>query len=214
MNNSGIPLSNAIEALYKALRMPMPRAIEGCPDPKQLCRLLNKRLRDLTPEELSDYGSSVFWTMGSESDFRYFLPRMLEILVSQPDWWPSIEVVMKKLALAHWETWTDQERGSINCLLDSWFKARLDMGADAAEELDSLLCGIALSGAPIAQYLDRLMDKPSALVAVYELNSNALLKNKKLANAFWSGEREASRPIVAFFQSPRVRSLLDSKPTG
>ena len=68
-------LQSAIEQVYAEFRGPKPRTIEGCPccpDPKEVCRLLAKDLRQLTSRDLGHYAASLFLTMGDERDFQYF----------------------------------------------------------------------------------------------------------------------------------------------
>ena len=99
-------LRNAIDAVYAAFaHVRKPKRIEGCPcciDEKAVDVLLSKRLREITPSELSAYASSVFLTVGSENDYRYLLPRILEISAFEPWWWPDIEVVGRSLSSANW----------------------------------------------------------------------------------------------------------------
>lgn len=204
-------LTAAIEAAYVVLRTPAPRSIESCPccsDKEALCRLLKTKLRDLTPNQLSDYAMSVFWTVGGEGDFRYFLPRLLEISSTERDWWPSPEIILKKLALAHWLKWTVKEREAIESLLAAWFESVLGESPLDGGALDSVICGIAISGVPMEPYLQTLVSHPNALATYYERNAYALWKGRKLMNEFWSQDRSSSLPIVSFIMSDRVQEIL------
>jgi hypothetical protein len=73
-------LEDAIERLYESFStVPQARHIDGCPcciDRKEIGALLGKRLRELTPRELSPYASSAFLTIAA-ADYLYFLPRIL-----------------------------------------------------------------------------------------------------------------------------------------
>jgi hypothetical protein len=86
-------LQEAIEGVYEAFgRIPRPLTMDGCPcciDQKGISILLSKPLRELSPDDLTHYSASVFLTVGA----LYFLPRILDILATKPDWWPDPEVV-------------------------------------------------------------------------------------------------------------------------
>lgn len=203
-------LQAAIETVYRVLRTPMPRSIEGCPccsDPKALCRLLEKRLSDLSPADLSDYAMSVFWTV-DESGFRYFLPRLLEILATERDWWPSPPIILKKLVLAGWRNWAPKERDAIEHLVRTWLDTLLREEPVDGDAIDAVICGIGLAHIPLAPYLEMLAAQPKALASYYEDNSYTLWKNKKLSNGFWSEDRALSAPIIEFLMSDRVQELL------
>ena len=90
---------------------PTPQNIAGCP----CCMhsLANnkwhqKPLQKIEAEQLSDYTFKAITTYGTVNDFRYFLPRILELLSKQAlhiD--PSI--VWSKLIYANWINWPDAE---------------------------------------------------------------------------------------------------------
>lgn len=76
----GIPAMNEIEALYVAFqKYPKPKSMESCPHCGQKSDgLLVRALRDLQPEDLSEYAHRAISTWGSVADFKYFLPRLME----------------------------------------------------------------------------------------------------------------------------------------
>src|SRR5262245_26685041 len=90
-------LRQAIEGVYTAfLDVPRPTSVDGCPcciGQKGISILLSKPLRELSPDDLTHYAASAFLTVGAVEDYLYFLPRILEILATQHDWWPDPEVV-------------------------------------------------------------------------------------------------------------------------
>lgn len=99
-------LQQAISAVYAAFAaVPRPVKIETCRccvDDRQVRVLLTRELRQIAPEELQPYTSAVFLTSGDVADFRYFLPRIMEILLSSPWPWPSAEIVGRALVNAEW----------------------------------------------------------------------------------------------------------------
>jgi hypothetical protein len=207
--------AEAMEATYLAFSgIAKPRAIEGCPccmPSKNLCNLLKKPLRELSGDDLEAYGSSVFLTLGDLSDFRYFVPRLLELSAITPGWWPSPEVVVGKLKLADFEGWSVAERQAIETLLFAWEDRLLSEtetgdGHDISSELDALLCGIALAGLDLSPFLPRLL-VPDAQLQLRELywdNFSGKLGRVKLKNAFWAEDRGLGEPLLAFLESPEV----------
>ncbi len=204
------PLSNAVNGVYdgfKAVRRPS--KIDGCRcciEDKQVHVLLSKPLRDLSPDELTSYASSVFLTVGSEADFRYYLPRILEITVTDSGWWPDPEVVGHKLSLAAWSKWSVAERESITRLFEIHFDELV--AATDGWSLDSWLCGLARSGTELKPFLDKLSANPAAALAVYQQNANELM-DRRLGNAFWEDAPQAAlQQIVAWFHSPDISLLI------
>jgi hypothetical protein len=211
-------LHDAIEALYIEFREPKPRTIEGCPcctDPKEVCMLLAKSLRELSPDELSNYGDSLFLTMGDERDFPYFLPRLLDIATSQ-NWWPSPQVLLDKLKLAQWENWPKSRKQAVQRVIDLWFADTIvELESRAGQDeyvrgsrIDAMLCGIAHAGLPLAPYLGELAQHEAALKACFDWHANSFFKRKRLGDGFWQDVRQAEAEVVAFYESSPIRERL------
>jgi hypothetical protein len=211
-------LHDAIEALYAEFRVAKPRTIEGCPcctDPKEVCMLLAKGLRDLTPDDLSNYGCSLFLTMGDERDFPYFLPRLLDIATSQ-DWWPSPEVLLDKLKRGDWSSWPKRQQQAVRHVIDVWFSDTLaEIESGAAEQsyreksnLNALLCGIANTGSSLAPYLSQLAMHDKALKACFDWHAHAFFKRRRLGDGFWADCPQGAAEVVAFYESPPIRERL------
>lgn len=202
----------AIERLYAAFSaFPKPLRIDGCPccrDYKVSDALHRKPLRELTPDELSGYASSVFLTVGSLEDFLYFLPRILEIVVSEADWWPSPEIVARAVRAAEPDKWTDEQRSALNEYLDARFGDLLST-SNAADKIDSWLCALGQLGADLQPYLDRLLQDPDRLKEVYECNSEQLVKGK-LNDSFWHDAPDQGAQIIAWFTSATTKRAIMS----
>ena len=163
----------AIEAVYDAFASPTPPIIEGCPcciSTRGVDVLLSTPLRKLTGQQLWQYVSGAYLTVGSDLDFRYLLPRILEISVSDPGNANDPEIVIGKLARAQWRSWSAKEQRVIEEFLDAWFEwslARDLQGVDdgwIGEEAESVLCGAALAGVPLTRWILRLHDPLAAPV--------------------------------------------------
>jgi hypothetical protein len=95
------PIQAALDAIYSLFSAPTPRVIEGCPccvGSRGVDVLLNTPLRALTGDALWRYVTGAFLTVGSERDFRYLLPRILELAVCDPGALPDVEIVLGKTA--------------------------------------------------------------------------------------------------------------------
>jgi hypothetical protein len=206
-------LATAIDELYAAFSsQPKPKRIAACPccvPADEYCALLETPLRKLTGEQLSAFASSLLLTAGSEDDLRYFFPRMLDIAIHERYWWPDREVVLGKLSLGRWQTWTDREQAAVLSAVEAAFQAALQDPSDGAWNIDAWLCGLALAGADVHPFLTILGEPQNEgpLFAYYELNSGPLQKGK-LGNSFWSGNREAQRPIIEWLKSAPVQQVV------
>jgi hypothetical protein len=147
---------------------------------------LNTPLADLTADNLGSYAGSVFYTVGGIEDFRYFLPRILEICTTSNFLYPDIEIVLKKLALADWLNWPQEDQSAVVAVLDAKFEELLDDQTLNIHTFDSWICAIGQCVETITPYLDRLLEpgREQVLKAYANENLSAFTKNK-LANGFW-----------------------------
>jgi hypothetical protein len=201
----------AQEAVYQAFAsVPRPRNFDIClccvsEDDRRVA--LSTPLRDLKPDQLSAYASSVFLTVGGEADFRYFLPRILQLSIERADWWPSREVVLRALKLADWLKWSSEEVEALRALLVEAFAQAIDTGD--AWEVDGWVCAIARAGMNPVPLLRRL-EEPTALpllISFFELNSAQIAKGK-LMNAFWDDEKEFMAAVVNWFNTDDVQAVI------
>ncbi len=203
----------ALERIYQTFATRKgPATIVACPcclDQNEVCALLKTPLRKITPSQLSGYASSVFLTSGSEKDFRYFLPRILEISYREQYWWPDREVVLGKLTLANWMNWSEKEIDTLHSFFEVAFDQALQCGDEASYEVDSWICALALAGADVGPYLRKLEDpaQQDVLLGYFELNAAELQKDK-LGNAFWNGDMTLATPIINWFQSAQIQSVI------
>ncbi|MGR4892432.1 hypothetical protein ACIPPQ_15490 [Sphingopyxis sp. LARHCG72] len=170
---SDVRVRDAIHSVYRHFATPAPSAIEGCPccvDTRNVDVLLTTPLPEITAQALWRYVSGAYYTIGSDQDFRYLLPRILEISVNDPGNANNPEIVLNKLALAQWRSWGTEEQQAVSELLDAWFERALEQDLSEAEdgwvgrEAEGVLCGAALAGFPLDQWLARLTEPFAAPV--------------------------------------------------
>jgi hypothetical protein len=164
---------DAVEAVYRTFAFPTPAIIEGCPcclSTRGVDVLLTTPLRELSGQELWRYVSGAFLTVGSELDFRYLLPRILDISVKDPANAIDPEIVLGKLPLATWRSWSRTEQGVIEEFVDAWFEWALARDLAEADdgwvdmEAERVLCGAARAGLPLERWLLRLQEPVAAPV--------------------------------------------------
>jgi hypothetical protein len=160
----------AIEAIYRLFASTTPESIEGCPcctSETKTDVLLITPLRSLSGRQLYDYAADVFLTVGDERDFRYLLPRILDISINDPASANHVEVVVGKLGLAGWSDWSDREKLAIDEFLQAWFELAILRDQTPAREwlrceTEALLCGAARAGLPLRPKLMRLLAPDAA----------------------------------------------------
>ena len=204
-------LDDATENLYAAFsNESKPRRVEACEcciTERERDELINTPLRELTPQQLSNYASMVFLTAGAEEDFRYFIPRILDLSIHGEFDWPDHEVVCKRLADGNWLAWPVPLRVSIMDLFAIAWEQVIASGD--GWDVDELLCGFALTGMDIQPFLARLEaeDAGRALIGLYERNAQSLIKGR-LSNAFWDKCEIAGEPIIVWFASEKTAGLI------
>jgi protein phosphatase len=161
-----------IADLYRVFaRYPRPTRVQDClfewyaADPEGA---LSKPLRQMTVADLGHYAERALTTRGTVDDYRYFLPRLLELATTGPNpgrwegstyscarWtWPRPEVLLGKLAMAGWQTWLGDEQNAIRAFLRAWWHSVVTEFPSPAD-VGELLCGVALC-ADVSPYLEVL----------------------------------------------------------
>lgn len=179
LSSADARLREAVDAVYRRFATTAPSTIEGCPcciGTRNVDVLLTTPLRGITGEALWSYVSGVYYTIGSDRDFRYLLPRILEISVSDPGNANNPEIVLNKLGMARWRSWAPDEQLAVTELLDAWFERALVRDLSEADdgwvgrEAESVICGAALAGFPLDRWLVRLTE-PFAMPVLGDLKN-------------------------------------------
>jgi hypothetical protein len=153
----------AISDLYAEFESYGPRdRMESCPccrGPARTRPLHEKPLRELTPRDLHGFAFSAITAIGDADDFRYFLPRILELLLS-PEFRELVEpeVVLSKLSYGNWHVWPKSERQAVRYFLHSlWNHVRTEAPGPHfynAIGVDSWLSAIARAETDLRPYLE------------------------------------------------------------
>src|SRR4051812_31937193 len=184
----------SIVALYDAFDGRRLSALEGCPcctTPEELEALVRIPRRELTRAQLRNFATSAMSTIGNVDDFRYFWPRVAELLVTtQPDeHFVDPEILLGKLPDAEWRTWRNAEQRATEQYLVSLI-TRMSDEALYWLEVDRWVCGVGLALEDITSVLDRalLADTPAAranLFGLYHRNKRDIEKRRSLGNSSW-----------------------------
>jgi hypothetical protein len=156
-------IDQRVEMLYAVFgRYERREHMESCPccrGPESVRPLYDRPLRQLTSEDLHLYAFCAMTTMGDVDDFRYFLPRILELL-KDSDFLASVdrEVVLSKLRYGQWESWPEEEQEAVRDYLRSLWKLvlRTPLLASPYEQGDvgQWLCAVARAERNLSAYLE------------------------------------------------------------
>ncbi|MDH5180112.1 MAG: hypothetical protein OEZ39_11475 [Gammaproteobacteria bacterium] len=206
-----------IEELHNLYRVfakyKRPESFDYCPccmteDEKLL--LLSRPLQQLDAAELGSYAADVLYTVGGEADFKYFLPRMLELSVTDAGWWPRPEILGKKLVTAGWHHWPNEDRTAILDLLEKTYLAALTQALPVGDEIDSRLCVLAHCVTDISGYLDvMLQDEMGDALFAYVDHHLTFYQKHVLNNEFWQDTGSENRQRVCdWLYHDKIRQLL------
>lgn len=207
--------SSALDNLYRTFaRYSKPRQIVGCEHcigEKEIARLLSKPIKELSGDELSSYSSSVFMTVGSVDDFKYFLPRILKLSISAQFSWPDPEIVFKSIKLGEFANWEEVEKNAIEILIDEKI-GELIVGNADGYDVDQWICAIENLIDDVAKYLNAL-EKAENKSAFYNFVENNIrsIQNGKMENGFWENSPDAEKTTIDYLcQSDTVAVYLFS----
>jgi hypothetical protein len=106
-------------------------------------QLRSKKLRELTDDDLSLFAGKVILTWGDENDYRFYLPRILELtaeLKTPYDIW----TLYSRLEDANWKTWNDDEQTAISDFtIELWNNLLTDNSEKAEWEFKDYFHSIA-----------------------------------------------------------------------
>ena len=151
-------LRSAVERSYEAFAREAPptqwRAAFSRDGDGILRALMSVPLRELTAEAIGPYSGWAITTVGSERDYRHFLPRILE-LAACDDTWLGAEpaVIASKLKMGRWEEWEADQRDAVPAVFEAGFRASLRMLPGYGFTTDRWLCGLAALDQPLEPWL-------------------------------------------------------------
>lgn len=216
-----LALEAAIERAYAAFaHVRCPATIDASPvhDAKAILRdLTSAPLRELSPEHLQDFASSALTTIGTEDDYRHFLPRLLELAVRDASaFGAEPQVIAHKLVYGEWTSWAPAERGAITDLFGAAMDAAIEWPLFHRHDAEDWLCGLARLGiAPdpwLARWRDAALPRGGAQLA--NLVTGVIDVEGEMFGAYWEEVAPEIRTAIAdwLFDRATHDQLLATRP--
>jgi hypothetical protein len=215
-------LDRAIEELYQVFsRYGKPRAIEvcpcGCTRTDAIKGLLDKPLVDLSLEDLARYSTHAMTTAGTEADFKYFLPRLLDRITVEQYFYPA-EFVFGKLRYANWSSWPQDEQSTVREFLHAlWSRViheyPLVLRNPNYSNIIDALSSIGSTGEDLSWYLD-LWDEADSQASTLNLaelvleQAHDLKESGNVKFAFWDKLPKQVEQLSAWLKRPVVLHRL------
>ncbi|MEO3924369.1 hypothetical protein ABGB07_10985 [Micromonosporaceae bacterium B7E4] len=217
----GTALAEAIDRLYVVFGgTPRPTAIDSCPccfNPDDERKLLAPvPLREMTADDLGYYAGVVLSTVGGLDDYRYFLPRMLEIGCTEGFLWPNLEPLLGRLRQADWTSWPVRERCAVRDLLAALWAQTLADDPEAVNGVDAVLCAVGNVEDDLTPYLadwERQLARPTAAGQLLELlRWDCRLDGTtwRLGNAFWAERESQAAQVGAWLSGAGLRRAVST----
>jgi hypothetical protein len=210
-------IREAVSNLYAVFGdAPLGARVEGClhcvSEAEQVA-LAGKPLRDLSASDLSRYAFKAMTTWGDISDFKHFLPRLLELLAfdSAAGMGFEAEILLSKLEYAGWLAWPDDEQEAVRNYATVLWEATL-ASYPSRIPMSDLVWGFARARIDLAPFLDRWSEAESASavrhLADFVDDCYPALAKKGRLNEYQVPE-EAQALVQRWLLSPRVRLRLE-----
>lgn len=205
----------AIDEFYSAFSdSPKPEVIYGCPcciGEKELDKLVNTPLREITPDDLSTYAADAFLTIGDVEDYSYLLPRILEISIYDEWYWPSFEITARAIISADLHNWREDRRLALFALLKQVIVYLVE-NDELHHRIDEWMCGIGRMEIDVVPFLSLIETNEAAVLAYWKENAGKLHEGK-LGNPFWELPNDQHDKIVRWFETPKI-NLIYAKEYG
>ncbi|AUX39992.1 uncharacterized protein SOCE26_013870 [Sorangium cellulosum] len=215
----------AIAALYEATWGDRPRGpVEGCPCCVSAgeARALHQVARESAPgEAIGRFAFKAMTTWGEPRDFRWFLPRILELMATEQVGALSLELVAGKILSAGFAAWPAPEREVVRAAFAALFRLRL--GGGASVEVTDLAASCALLGVDLRPLLEELalraLDDAAAAEVYIELADSVVCRQGDPAVGGIHGRAAAAEAaLTSFFWSEpalaQVEQLFFRFPEG
>jgi hypothetical protein len=203
-------VSSAIAAVYAAFAdAPRPASIDGCPcciDDNDTHVLLSTPPGELEPDAVAPYASSVFLTVGSKPDFFYLLPRILEIVATEPHWWPEPEVIGRSIRDSGYAQWPKERQDAVHRYFDAVFERTLHLDDDVSA-LESWLCMLGRAGLDLRPYFERVLDFPNQTAQLFATFNNMVSPAGALGG-FWEDVPDSTEIVKQWIRSEPVRRIV------
>jgi hypothetical protein len=207
-------LEQAIEDAYPVFACyPGPTVIRAVPgiDARRILRnLTSAPLRELADHRIRYYAAHAGRLVDSDADYRFFLPRVLEIAAASRDFGIDAPLIAEKLMKGRWRSWPETEQRALERVFFAAFEENLLF----AEARHYWIVGIALAEMDMKRALGIWLAAPlpNAMIqcaSTFSTEATSLDDEKFLANVFWAHVRpEIRAEFVSWLASAPVRQRL------
>ncbi|AAK22245.1 hypothetical protein [Caulobacter vibrioides] len=214
-------LIEALEVAYRIFAdVAAPRMLEASPlrDASAIHRALTSgQLAAIANADIGPYAGWAVTTVGTGKDYQYFLPRILELAVSDSSWMGvSPAVIASRLEMADWRTWPESQQAAVKAVFAAAFSWTL---ANSTQDPDAWLAGIALIGGATEEARQKWRESES-LTAAQGLASFVIAwrsaeQDGELAPPYWTDvpypERSQTRGwLLSEESSAKLRQSLST----
>jgi hypothetical protein len=224
MANASVELQVSIQQLYEVFSSyPVAEKMDVCPcgcnRAARVGDLYAKPLRELERDQLDFYAFCALTTMGNETDFKHFLPRILELSVAVLQdlrLYTDFEVITGKLSYTRWRRWPEPERLAIQSFFQTLWRDVLNEKPEPEmewEDTEKWLCAIAQAEDDLTPYLaiwvaEDSLEADLALTGLL-LQSAVVRDGGSDRNAFWNRRDDQYQQLRQWVRSPAVEGKLE-----
>jgi len=196
-------LKNEVERIYQACssftKPSMLQSCECCHTEEEKSVLLNTPLRNLSSQDLWNFTSSSFNTIGSIEDFLYFTPRILELAYIAPHECIDLGLLGHKLYQTNYWQQNDSLHKAIDDSLLANFKNVLEDDNTDGWIISDWLCLIGNATPNIKPFLD-ILDLSAGFKDYYD-HDHAHATKGKLSDSFWTNNHDNQNKIISWLLS-------------
>jgi hypothetical protein len=186
-----------------------------CVPVKQSHFLATTSRAELSAGNLDNYAFKALTTWGDVTDFKYFLPRLLELVLTDGlDAFNFPEVLFGKLDYARWFDWPPVERRTIQTFLTVFWCKQLELELVCQEDdsIDTALCALANACRNVDEFLQLWIQStgPTAVRQLAQfiwLHADRILTTTFPLQGHWHG-RPAADEVLAWIKSEDVWQFL------
>lgn len=212
MNDEWKAAIDHLYAVFACYRRPTRLEASPTRDPEAILRDLSSTpLRELPPQKVGPYAGHAMTTVGSEGEYRHFLPRIIELSVTTQSWMGlEPEQIAGKLNYGHWKTWAEDAQAAVlRAFAAAWYETRAkepDMG-----DASSQLCALAILGIDIAPLL-MAWTSPGSAAEVRQMAAHIQAAAGLAEPVYWQDAGEANRRTLwRWARSVALRNAIEAQ---
>lgn len=214
--NETSPFDEPVRQLYAAFKSRTLKTqmsgCECCASHSELKHLSFTPLSELDAGELDRYVWHAIGTVGTENDFRHFVPRILELMAGENPF--QEEVVAEKLSLAHWTEWTLAEQSAIKRFFDVYWDTTLEK-PNWQRTANDAVCVLGGVFEKLQPFLDRWIRCEHVIglnqLAEFAANEAVNASSGFINQPFWHNRQEQMKQVASWLISAETMKTLEDR---